>query len=73
MVTEVDHPWEIVQGCDAVVLMVTHDVYHAVNLGGLRMQIARPILVDERHVFSAKQAQTAGRDYHSVGVRFEQP
>ena len=59
---------EIVQGCDAVVLMVAHDVYHAVDLSVLRSRVARPILIDGRHVFSAEHAQAAGWDYLGVGI-----
>jgi UDP-N-acetyl-D-mannosaminuronate dehydrogenase len=56
-----------VQGCDAVVLMVAHDAYRAVDLRELRMQVARPTLIDGRHVFSAGQARAAGWDYRGVG------
>jgi UDP-N-acetyl-D-mannosaminuronic acid dehydrogenase len=58
---------EIVQGCDAVVLMVMHDVYRAIDLDKLRAQVAHPILIDGRNVFSAEQARAAGWDYRSVG------
>jgi UDP-N-acetyl-D-mannosaminuronic acid dehydrogenase len=57
---------ERVPGCDAIVVMVAHDVYRAVDLSELRMQVARPILVDGRHVFSTEQAQAAGWDYRGV-------
>lgn len=56
-----------VRGCDAVVVMVAHDVYSAVNLSEMQTQVARPILVDGRHVFSAEQARAAGWDYRGVG------
>ena len=58
---------EMVRGCDAVVLMVAHDAYRAVDLGRLRTQVARPILIDGRHVFSAEQARAAGWQYYGVG------
>ena len=59
--------WEAVQGCDAVVVMVAHDEYRAVDLPGLQEQVAHPILIDGRHVFSAEQAQAAGWTYRGVG------
>lgn len=55
------------RGCDAVVVMVAHDVYRAVDLSEVQTQVARPILVDGRHVFSAEQARAAGWDYRGVG------
>ena len=58
---------ERVPGCDVIVVMVAHDVYRAVDLSELRMQVARPILVDGRHVFSTEQARAAGWDYRGVG------
>ncbi|MEA3338947.1 MAG: nucleotide sugar dehydrogenase [Chloroflexota bacterium] len=58
---------EAVQGCDAVVLMVAHDEYRAVDLSGLRAQVARSILIDGRNVFPAKQARAMGWEYCGVG------
>ena len=58
---------EVVRDCDVVVLMVAHDVYRAADLDGLREQVAQPILIDGRHVFSAEQARAAGWDYWGVG------
>jgi len=59
---------KVVQGCDAIVLMVAHDVYRSVDLDDLRLKVACPILIDGRHVFSTRHAQTAGWDYYSVGL-----
>ena len=59
---------EVGQGCDAVVLMVAHDAYRTIDLNELRAQVARPILIDGRHVFSTDRAQAAGWDYYGVGV-----
>lgn len=59
---------EMVRGCDTVVLMVAHDAYRTTDLSELGRQVARPILIDGRHVFSPEHAQAAGWDYHGVGV-----
>ena len=59
---------EMAHGCDAVVLMVAHDDYSAVDLLSLREQVAHPILIDGRHVFSAAQAQAAGFAYCGLGT-----
>ena len=57
----------LVQGCDAIVVMVAHDEYRAMSLDALREWVARPILIDGRHVFSAEQARAAGWVYRGVG------
>lgn len=58
---------ERARGCDAVVLMVAHSAYRDVDWHELRNQVARPILVDGRHMFSAKQIQAAGWNYRCLG------
>jgi UDP-N-acetyl-D-mannosaminuronic acid dehydrogenase len=55
------------QGSDAVVVMVAHDEYRALDLDELRGRIARPVLIDGRRVFSAEQAEAAGWAYRGVG------
>ena len=59
---------ECVRNCDAVVVMVAHDVYRTVDLNVLRAQVARPVLVDGRKVFLAGQAQAGGWVYRGVGI-----
>ena len=61
-------PMEMVADCDVLVLMVAHDNYRALDLDELRTQVAQPILIDGRHVFSAERARAAGWNYRSVGV-----
>jgi UDP-N-acetyl-D-mannosaminuronic acid dehydrogenase len=56
-----------VQGCDAIVVMVAHDEYRAVDLDRLRAQVAQPILIDGRNVFSVEQARAAGWICRGVG------
>jgi UDP-N-acetyl-D-mannosaminuronic acid dehydrogenase len=58
---------ECVKGSDAVVVMVRHDAYRAMDLNGLRAQVARPILIDGRNIFPAEQARAAGWNYRGVG------
>jgi hypothetical protein len=58
---------ERVRGCDAVVLMVAHDGYRALDLSELRARAGRSILVDGRNMFSAERARAAGWDYRGVG------
>jgi UDP-N-acetyl-D-mannosaminuronic acid dehydrogenase len=61
---------EMVQGCDAVVLMVAHEEYFGIALDELRERVAHPILVDGRHVFSAEQARVAGWVYRGIGTGY---
>lgn len=58
---------ESIRGSDAVAVMVAHDQYRDLDLGALRAHVARPILVDGRHVFSSQQARAAGWAYYGVG------
>jgi UDP-N-acetyl-D-mannosaminuronic acid dehydrogenase len=57
-----------VRGCDAIVVMVAHDAYRALDLEDLRRLAARPVLVDGRNVFSAQRAREAGWVYRGVGI-----
>lgn len=55
------------QGCDAVVVMVAHSQYRALDLGLVRSALRTPLLVDGRHVFRAGDARAAGLTYRAVG------
>jgi UDP-N-acetyl-D-mannosaminuronic acid dehydrogenase len=65
---------ERVRGCDAVVVMVRHDLYRELNLGRLSEWLARstqkapPVLVDGRRVFNRDQAQEAGFVFRGIGI-----
>jgi UDP-N-acetyl-D-mannosaminuronic acid dehydrogenase len=56
-----------VEGCDALVVMVAHDLYSRLPLSELRTSVRRPILIDGRHVFSREEAEAAGWVYRGVG------
>jgi UDP-N-acetyl-D-mannosaminuronic acid dehydrogenase len=58
---------ERVQGCDAIVVMVAHDEYRALDLDELQASVARPVLVDGRNVFSVEQVRDSGWVYRGVG------
>lgn len=59
---------ERVQGCDALVVMVAHDDYRALDLTTLRARMAHAVMVDGRHVFEAEMARAAGWVYRGVGI-----
>jgi UDP-N-acetyl-D-mannosaminuronic acid dehydrogenase len=56
---------ECLQGCNAVVVMVAHDVYRAMDVG--QLQLTQSVLIDGRNVFDAVQTQATGLTYHGVG------
>lgn len=53
---------------DAVVVMVGHREYKALDLTVLRAVVRRPILVDGRHVFDRSDAEAAGFLYLGIGL-----
>jgi UDP-N-acetyl-D-mannosaminuronic acid dehydrogenase len=68
---------ERLRGCDAVVVMVKHDLYQTLNLAhlnewlscsGRRFRGARPVLVDGRRVFDRDEALAAGFVFRGVGL-----
>jgi len=59
---------EHVRGCDAAVLMVAHDEYRAIDPAALKEWLARPVLVDGRHVYDQEQAIGLGFTYRGVGI-----
>ncbi len=58
---------EVVKGIDAVVVMVRHDEYQALNLAKLKSLLNHPILIDGRHVFDPETALCAGFIFRGIG------
>jgi UDP-N-acetyl-D-mannosaminuronic acid dehydrogenase len=58
---------EVVRACDAAVLMVKHSAYQRIDLAQLKAWLARPVLVDGRHVFERQDALAAGFVFRGVG------
>ncbi|MBN1874749.1 MAG: nucleotide sugar dehydrogenase [Anaerolineae bacterium] len=57
------------QGCDAVVAMVKHSAYQALNLAALQEALRVSVLVDGRRVFDEESARAVGFIYSIVGSR----
>lgn len=55
------------RGCDAVVVMVAHRAYKALDLAALKAVLRTPVLVDGRHVFDAGKAAAVGLRFRGVG------
>jgi len=56
---------EMIQGSDALIVMVAHDTYKAIQLADILPHVATPILIDGRRVFGDQD--TAKWDYYCVG------
>ncbi len=63
-----NNPYEIVSGCDAIVLMVAHADYQKLDWGEISKLIRTPILLDGRHLIQRDQAIQAGFDFYCVGI-----
>jgi UDP-N-acetyl-D-mannosaminuronic acid dehydrogenase len=59
---------QVIEGSDAVVLMVAHDRYRELELPALRALVRTPVLIDGRNLFDAQQALDAGLRFYKVGV-----
>lgn len=59
--------FESVEGCDAVIIMVAHDVYKKMNLEELAKRLSHPILIDGRRIISPEHAIKAGLHYYGIG------
>jgi UDP-N-acetyl-D-mannosaminuronic acid dehydrogenase len=59
---------ERARGADALVVMVAHDDYRAMNLDHLRAQLSHAIVIDGRHVFTEEETRAAGWVYGGVGT-----
>jgi UDP-N-acetyl-D-mannosaminuronic acid dehydrogenase len=58
---------EMAGGCDAIAVMVKHNVYRRLKWVSLPTRLCHLVLVDGRRVFDAKVAREAGLVYRGVG------
>jgi UDP-N-acetyl-D-mannosaminuronic acid dehydrogenase len=56
------------RGCHAAVIMVKHSAYRNLQLRQLANQLALPILVDGRQVYTPEIASASGLEYSCVGA-----
>ncbi len=54
-------------GANAVVVMVAHDEYRALDLPKLARALSTPVLVDARHVVETQDARAAGFVFRALG------
>jgi len=60
-------PYELVSGCDAVVLTTAWPEYRGLDLAELARRMRTPVLIDGRNIFSPRDARRAGFTYMGVG------
>jgi UDP-N-acetyl-D-mannosaminuronic acid dehydrogenase len=58
---------ERVAGCDAVVFMVKHQPYLALDLDALKQSLRTPIIIDGRGIFDPALMREAGFEFRSIG------
>jgi UDP-N-acetyl-D-mannosaminuronate dehydrogenase len=58
----------VIDQADALLVLVAHEAYRALDLASLRPLMRAPVLVDGRHVVSDAAARAAGFDLVTVGV-----
>jgi UDPglucose 6-dehydrogenase len=56
-----------VRGASATVIVTEWDVFRALDLVAIRENMAHPLLIDLRNIYSASEAAAAGLIYHSIG------
>jgi len=55
------------ENCDAVIVMVAHQVYRRVDLNEVKNRLKKPIIIDGRRVIDPKEAVEAGLQYYAIG------
>jgi len=58
---------DCIKECDAIIIMVAHEIYKKINLDEVKNQLRLPILIDGRRVISSEMAKKAGLNYFGVG------
>ncbi len=59
--------YEAAQDADAVAIVTEWDAYRALDLRQLKAVMQGNALIDLRNIYSAREAEVAGFEYHSVG------
>lgn len=68
-VSEYQHQiFKRVQGCDAAVIMVAHQLYKEMNLTSLKDHLAHHILIDARRIIAPFAAEKVGLKYYGIGL-----
>jgi UDPglucose 6-dehydrogenase len=66
-VTYCENAYDCAKGGDALVIVTEWEQFRALDLGRLKSEMARPIMVDLRNAYNAAQVMQAGFTYHGIG------
>ncbi len=58
---------DLIQGCDALVLVTEWDEFQAIPFGNLAGGMNHKVLIDCRNCLDAEQLKSAGIEYHGIG------
>jgi UDP-N-acetyl-D-mannosaminuronic acid dehydrogenase len=59
---------EVLEGCDAVIIMVAHSIYKVLDLKLLKRTLKHAIIIDGRRVLAPAQVENEGLDYYAIGL-----
>ena len=60
-------PYDVVDGCDATVLVTEWRIYQQLDLKKLAVRMHTPVLVDGRNIYRPQEAKSAGFLYLGIG------
>jgi UDPglucose 6-dehydrogenase len=66
-VTFCTNPYEVTEGCDALLLMTEWDEFRGLDLARIRGAMVHPFILDARNLFDPAAMASAGIRYKSVG------
>lgn len=58
---------EVLQDCDAVIIMVAHKIYKSLDLELLKQTLKHPIIIDGRRIIDPVQVEKEGFHYYGIG------
>ena len=66
-VTYVEHPYDALEGADALVVLTEWQEYRVLDLERAKKAMRRPVVVDARNLYEPARIRQAGFTYSSVG------
>jgi len=63
----VGDPYELAQGCDALVVCAEWNEFKHLDMGRIREAMRQPVLVDGRNLYEPEEMQVLGFTYRGVG------
>jgi UDPglucose 6-dehydrogenase len=66
-VTYVEHPYDALEGADALVVLTEWQEYRVLDHERAKQAMRRPVVVDARNLYEPARIRQAGFTYSSVG------